>query len=56
MIILTLENIPNVGHALPLIEKHNLSKAMEGACEEVVKNRQLLEHRIVVIETPEDRL
>jgi len=56
MIILTLENIPNVGHALPLIEKHNLSKAMEGACEEVVKNRPPLEHRIVVVETTEDRL
>jgi len=56
MIILTLANTPNVGHALPLLEKHNLTKAMEGACEEVVKNRPPLEHRIVVVETTEDRL
>ena len=56
MMILTLEAIPNVGHALPLNEKHNLAKAMESVCEDVVKNRPQLEQRIVVVETEEDRL
>jgi hypothetical protein len=56
MMILTLEAIPNVGHALPLNEKHNLAKAMESVCEDVVKNRPQLEQRIVVVETDEDRL
>ena len=56
MMILTLKAIPNVGHALPLIEKHNLAEAMESVVVEVVKNRQLLEQRVVVVETVEDRL
>ena len=56
MMILTLEAIPNVGHALPLVEKDNLAKAMERACLEVDKNRPQLEQRIVVVETDEDRL
>jgi hypothetical protein len=56
MMILTLKTIPNVGHALPLIERHNLAKAMESVCKEVVKNRPQLEQRIVVVETIEDLL
>ena len=56
MMILTLETLPNVGHALPLNEKHNLTKAMEIVCEDVVKFRPQLEQRVVVVETVEDRL
>ena len=56
MMILTLEAIPNVGHTLPLNEKHKLAKAMESVCEDVVKNRPQLEQRVVVVETEEDRL